>query len=454
MNKLLRLLVFASAVLTVCAGSAHALGPHEVVLLANENSPDSIAIAKEYARLRDVHDLNILRVRVPIAESGVAPEISPEEFTRRIWTPAMRAMRDRGIEKQVLAWVYSTDFPTTIRARPALSIQGLTFLRNRLPDPDEVDKGTYVSPLFCGPTSPRAATFAPKTFDAWKRWLRDDMPLPSMMLGYTGERGNSKQTVLDCMKRGITSDYSSPSGAIYFVTSEDVRSRCRQWQFPGAASALRLLGVNAAVVTDFPVGKDNVAGLMMGAHTVQPDKIREFLPGAMAEHFTSFAGAFHLASQTKLSAWISAGATASSGAVTEPRAVWQKIPVAHFYAHQASGCTMMESFFLSVKCPLQILFVGEPLAQPWARPADLTIEGLENENVSARREIGAEVASGFGEHYRRFVYLIDGRAVGEGRRFILDPFLLKPGKHTLRVVGYRTGFVACQVFADKEFTVE
>ena len=129
----------------------YALGPHEILLLVNEKSPDSIEIAEEFARLRYVPDRNLVRLSVPLNKPGKAPEISPEQFTRLIWEPATRAIRDRGIDKQILAWVYSSGFPTTIQTKTPVSIQGLTFLRNRQPSFEEVNNAKYTSPLFCGP---------------------------------------------------------------------------------------------------------------------------------------------------------------------------------------------------------------------------------------------------------------------------------------------------------------
>ena len=86
----------------------------------------------------------------------------------------------------------------------------------------------------------------------------------------------------------------------------------------------------------------------------------------MCEHLTSESAKFTSASQTKLTAWLNAGVTASAGTVSEPYANWKKFPSAFYFCHYITGCTVIESFYQSVSSPLQVLFVGEPLAAPWA----------------------------------------------------------------------------------------
>jgi hypothetical protein len=213
---------------------------------------------------------------------------------------------------------------------------------------------------------------------AWLQFgLRDRMPLPSMMLGYTGEKGNAVQTVLESLGRGVTSDFRGRRSGFYFVQSEDVRSTCREWQFYPAVNELKTRGITAEVTTNFPAGKSNVMGLLMGAETVHPSEIKSFAPGAMAEHLTSWSAEFQKP-QSKCTDWIKAGATASAGIVVEPLSNPNKFPSARFFVHYTSGCTMLESFYQSIACPLQTLLVGDPLAKPFAVPFSLKILGADS----------------------------------------------------------------------------
>jgi uncharacterized protein (TIGR03790 family) len=463
MKRLSRALVWLAVSLP---GVALALGPHEILLLSNGNSPDSVMVAKEFAKLRQVPEINVVRLNLPVPAAGQPAEVTPDDFTRLIWSPASRAAQERGIENQILAWIYSTDFPVAVKTSPELSIQGLTFLRNRQPDPAGVGQGTIASELFAGPDRTGAtAAHLTRTLDVARDWLGQEMPLPSMMLGFTtGPTGNKKETVVQCLKKGRASDSTFPRGVIRFVTSGDIRSTCREWQFFGARQELLGMGIRAEVVDALPSGASDILGVMMGTANLPGALGRGYLPGCMAEHLTSAGAVFHSPDQSKLTAWIEAGATASSGAVSEPFSIWEKFPAARFYVHYAAGSCMIESFYQSIRCPLQILLVGDPLASPWAPKAELAIRSLERakegDPLRVRCDIAAEPAACFG----RVVFLVDGKPVdekagivsGAGGRpldFEVKPRALAKGSHTLRVIAYRTGWLRSQVFAEKDFEV-
>lgn len=442
--------------LAVCCASG--LGPHEVLVLANGQSADSVDIAKEFLRLRRIPEQNMVVLSLPRSVTDGQARMSPDEFARLIWQPATLAMRERGLDDHILAWIYSVDFPIMITTSPEVSIQGLTFLRNELVNHEAVRDGTYSSLLFGGPHGLNDAPHYSQTFDVYKEWLQDEMPLPSMMLGYTGENGGTRKDVIDCLARGVRADCTKPAGTVYFVTSDDVRSKCRQWQFSGAQKELHAMGINSVITDNFPVKAEDVMGMMMGAALVSPGRVSRYLPGCMAEHLTSAAAVFHAAGQTKLTDWLKAGVTASAGTVTEPMSIWTKFPNARFFAHYGAGCSMIESFFQSVRCPLQILIVGEPFSQPWAESAELTLSGLGlSMIVSGVLELSAGIKSGNDAHYGKYMVLLDGRLIGTissipgnmSTVFRLDTTRVDDGKHVLRVVAYRTGLVRSQIFTER-----
>ena len=451
MNALSRKLAVLCLV-GLTAAHARALGPHEVLLLVNDQSVDSVEIGRAFTRLRGVPTQNVVSVSLPEKTFQAPLQITPEAFTDLIWRPATDEADRRGISDHILAWVYSVDFPTRVSTAPMLSVQGLTFLRNRLPKPETVKHGSYPSPLFAGPNNPRSVAYRSQTLEVFSEWLRDEMPLPSMMLGYTRVNGNTKDEVLECLQRGAESDFTAPRGMVYFVTNGNVRSTARDWQFPSAVKALAKRGVKATSLPAMPSGRHDIVGLMTGAAVVDPGQDNVYLPGSIGEHFTSWAGCFDRAGQTKLTVWIAAGAVASAGTVVEPYANWQKFPSGWLFVHYASGCCVLESFYQALRCPLQTIVVGDPLAQPWAPRAELEILGIGEGTASGILELQAS-ARGKLAHYLRFVYLLDGRVVGKGKRFSLDTRKVQDGRHLLRVVGYRAGAVRSQVYDEKPIIV-
>lgn len=432
---------------------AWALGPHEVLLLANRNSSASLSLAREYAAMRHIPDANLVVLDLP---SSLGTELSPDDFTRLIWSPVQVAARQRRLDDHILAWIYSVDFPVRIKADPPLSIQGLTFLRNRLPDKDAVAKGTYASPLFAGPENPRFAGFPAQSLDVPRAWLGEDMPLPSMALGYLGSPGNTRDEILACLRRGVAADGTRPDGTVYFVTNSDVRSTCRAWQFAPVVRELQRQGLTATITNELPAQAPSLMGLTLGAANVTMQPGWAFVPGAIAEHLTSFGACFEDPGQTKITDWIRAGATASAGTVTEPYSIWSKFPHARVYCHLAAGCTVLESFYQSIRCPLQILLVGEPLAAPWAPASTLSLRGLDAFEPGATVTVEAVVTARNGEMFNRFLFLLDGKilqATGKNRTLALVPSTLPPGHHALRAVAYAVGSVRAQIFAEQAIDI-
>ena len=348
-----------SIVFCLLSRDTFALGPHEVLLLANRHSPRSLEMARDYAIMRQIPEQNLVVLDLP---SGSSAEMLPTEFMAKIWNPARQASRERGLDDHILAWVYSVDFPIRIAANPPLSIQGLTFLKGKMPTDEQVKTGTYASPIFAGPEIPRSSGFPAQSLDVLSSWLGRDMPLPNMMLGYMGANGNTREEILACLKTGIQADRTRPEGTILILTNIDIRTLCRSWEFELAARELKAQDIMALIASSPPIGGNEpvkLSGLMAGSAEL-PEIAKgqfRFRPGAIAEHLTSFGAAFDNNAQTKITEWIRAGATASAGTVVEPYSIWMKFPHARVFALQAMGCTILESLSQSIRCPLQTLLI-------------------------------------------------------------------------------------------------
>jgi uncharacterized protein (TIGR03790 family) len=434
--------LFAAAIVALFATITSALAPHEVLVLVNGNSPESIRVAREFARLRQVPDINIAYLPLPEKVLNPPAEFTPEEFTKYIWEPANQFLRDRQLQDQVLAWVYSVDFPVRITTDPAISLQGITFVRNEIPPADSIRQGTWKSPIFAGPDKPNGP-MAPSHSMNWFRAMGGDRcPIPSMMLGFIGSRGNDMDEILGCLQRGARADGTRPTGTVFFVSTDGIRSTCRAWQYPGAIAELGSLGIQAAEVPAVPAGTRAI-GILMGMWA-QLEKLFlgpiTYLPGCMGEHLTSCGAMFDYHDQVKLTWWIRAGATASAGTVTEPNAIWTKFPNARFFAHYGRGCTLLESFFQSIGSPLQILLVGEPLARPWTRGPAIRL--VPDEVPAATNLLGftAAVGSGSADTATRYSFLLDGRVIpsldGARNRVQVDTAALADGCHELRALAW------------------
>ncbi len=445
-----------SAVFACSLGSAFGgLGPHEIVVLVNSRSPRSLEIANHFVHLRRIPDQNVIYLDLPDRVLEPRAELSPAEFTETIWEPAQRIIRERGLD-HVLAWVYSVDFPIRITTTPPVSLMGMTFMRNQFPDdPQRVEKGLYASPLFAGPDKSDGPKALGLSLARAREGLGEAMPVPSMMLGYTGSRGTDAETVIRTLRYGQVADRTMPRGTIYWMTGPDVRTQIRAWQFPVVQEEMKPLGIRTEIVSEIPSGRTDIMGVQLGAEWVQPAQVGRMLPGAVAEHLTSFAGEFHHGYQTKMSDWMRAGATASAGAVAEPYSLWTKFPHARFFAHYARGHTLLESFYLSLRSPTQILLVGEPLSRPWSPRLMLTLIALDDMPVGGQGSFYASLMPEVPGVSMKYQFFVDGLPVGEAsvkNELTLDTTGLADGFHELRVVSMAPGPIVQSVQQQLGFT--
>ncbi len=454
-RRLTLYMVHGMMLMVLATQPALGLGPHEVIVVANRKEPVSVEIAHAYMQGRQIPSKNLVLVSIEPNAAGAYHAMSRADFTVLLWDPVSRALRKRELD-HVLAWVFSTHIPYRVDTDPPVSVQGLTFLRNTLPASDLIAKGQYRSRFFAGPDRPGGKRYRPQSLLVHKEVLQGDMPIPSMALGYIGPGGMTKDEVLSALRKARSADSRHPQGTVYFLQHDDVRARARSWQFRDEADVLQKMGVDVVLTNQLPRPGRTAAilGIMEGRAQVDTRQLGAFAPGAMADHLTSFAAAFDQAGQTKATQWIVAGASGTAGTVSEPFAVWTKFPHARFFSHYRVGCTMLESFYLSIRCPLQLMLLGDPLVAPWAPKATLAIEGLDpGETLQEPRSIDVRIQAPVGIRYSKVVYLVDGRMAGEGTTFVLDPDNLAPGLHTLRVVAYRKGVIRSQVMDRIRFIV-
>lgn len=209
------------------------------------------------------------------------------------------------------------------------------------------------------------------TSNGW--WLRADQTgityLPSFVLAVTRWEGTTVSEAIDYLKRASDADGTFPKGMVYLMLTGDVRTTTRSGSFPETLLRLKELGGDGRIErATLPIKKKDCIGLTMGASAFDwPSSGSVFLPGALADNLTSTGGLMHAEGQTKLTELLKGGAAAASGTVTEPYALQFKFPLPQMHAFYAEGTTAVEAFYLSVANPYQLLIVGDPLCQPYAK---------------------------------------------------------------------------------------
>lgn len=302
-------------------------------VLYNLDDGPAEATARFYARRRAVPGRNVLGIHL-----GRASVIAPEAFA-----PVRKGALDRlPGEVQSLALVWSKPFAVGCMSITTAMAAGY--------------RAGFCEPG-CGNTTPNPL------FDA-VGWLPADTVgwLPAMLIP-TDDAGLARALI----ERAIASDGSAPGGTLYLVRTADRNRNVRAATYADVEAALggrlRIQELAAPVMGDVR----GAIGYFTGTARVEELRRVHFLPGAVADHLTSTGGVLAGGTQTSVLAWLEQGATASYGNVSEPCNHLGKFPdIEVLMRHYLRGDTALEAYWKSVRMPGQGLFVGEPLARPYA----------------------------------------------------------------------------------------
>jgi uncharacterized protein (TIGR03790 family) len=311
----------------------------DIGLVINTEDPYSVAVGAHYIRARGLKPRQVLRLALP-----TRPVLTPEDFER------LRAAVDRrfgkGTQALALAWMapYAVAC-NSLTGALALGFDAALCQNSCAP--------SRVSPVF---NSPSARPFT------------DHGVRLSMLLA--ADTVEAARALID---RGVAADGSlpkpgePPAQALMLETGDRARAVRQRLYPPGDLLRAQALQVRVRPAAELP-GAERLLLAQTGSVRVNLTPPPQWLPGGLGDHLTSFGGALLDAhDQSTALEWIYSGATASHGAVSEPCNHLQKFPHPQvLLLHYLQGSTAIEAYWKSVAWPQQSLFVGEPLAAPYA----------------------------------------------------------------------------------------
>ncbi|KQY88711.1 TIGR03790 family protein [Pelomonas sp. Root1444] len=315
---------------------------HDLGLVINTADPYSVAVGEYYAKRRGIPAAQVLRVQLPQRSS-----LTPEEFTAL--DQAIRSQMPENVNGLALAWVQ----PYAVDCNSLTSALGMGL------QPD-------VCANSCASTrpSPYASYFGAKP------WLVIGLR-PTMQLA-----ARSVPAAMAMIERGIASDHTlataGPEPAVaYLAATPDVNRNVREKLFPPAGPVPGVAGFEVARIrSDALPAMRRTLIYQTGLARVPAPLGGEWLPGALADHLTSYGGQLDKAAgegQMNILDWIDAGVTATYGTASEPCNHLQKFPHPQVLIQAyAQGVSALEAYWHSVAWPAQGVFVGEPLAAPFA----------------------------------------------------------------------------------------
>jgi uncharacterized protein (TIGR03790 family) len=309
-------------------------------LLINTEDPYSVQVGEAYVKARGLKEDQVLRVSLPVKSS-----LTREEFAE------LSGKVDRFFGDRVQALALSWRLPYGVECNSITGALAMGF-----------DPGLCSNTCAVSRTSPYFASASTKPYQDFKMRIAMMLAAPSV---------DSAKALID---RGVKSDGSlglkgGPTANIHLVTTSDGIRSVRRTLFPPSGPVPEF---NLDVQLDDTNAVKNASRVLIyltGITQVESLDTVQFLPGALADHLTSFGGVLDKPhGQMTVLSWIDAGATASYGTASEPCAHLQKFPhpqgLILFYAQ---GATAIETYWKSVAWPQQGLFVGEPLAAPFDR---------------------------------------------------------------------------------------
>ena len=345
-----------------------------VIVVVNQNSPNSVQLGNDYCEQRGVPPQNVFRMTG--WTNGVV-QWNRNDFKAYLRDPLLAMLASRGLTNQADFVLLSMDIP--YRVTDSGSYNSTTsalfygFKTNTAPPPCLEWLPTCSLP----DASSNSYAFSEMPF---REALPDTATTNSflaMMLTDTTLAGAEL-----ILSRGVASDSTFPTQAVYLARTSDVARSVRYVEFDNAVLDTRILGNNSLVRTNTDsTSFTNLLGLLTGLAGLSLPGTA-FVPGAIGDSLTSYGGyILDPTSQTTLLAFLDAGAAGSYGTVTEPCNYLQKFPNALDYFYQNRGFCLAESYYQSILNPYQGLLVGEPLSAPFARPGTADWSSLTNGTV-------------------------------------------------------------------------
>ncbi len=312
----------------------------DVGLVINTADPYSVEVGEYYSRRRGLDAAQVLRVELPLRD-----RLSAEEFE----VLRTQIQTHFGRETQALALAWQQPYAVacnSITGALALGFDAQLCLNS------------------CAPSRPSPYANSPAARPLDQHGMRLSMLLAA-------RDAEAARRLID---RGVAADRSlgwrgSPPANVFFLSTSDAARNVRARLFP-PAGLLRGFGVKVHVESAGAFGAaERVLLVQTGVARLPPLHGLEWVDGGLGDHLTSYGGQLSGQSgQSTALEWIASGATASHGAVSEPCNHLQKFPHPQWLLlHYLQGSTAIEAYWKSVAWPQQSLFIGEPLAAPFAR---------------------------------------------------------------------------------------
>lgn len=412
----------ASLAALIIAPSARAVpGPDSVVVVANENVAESVALAETY---RVARGLPLARVCAVDAPTEV--DIALDAYRTRIFEPLSRCLEERNLAAATEAFVVMRGMPLRVLVPVAGGApQSISITAALAAWKSDVSGRPLLGEAPGMPTT--CAGGVPCLFPRWQNpftsgvfepgWerrrgvVRFELMLATMLHGYTfADAERLLDSALAAERDG------PPTGRFVFMNGGDAARASYDFMYDDVIAALAGRGFPdvARVAYDpnwsGPALASFIVGTLSLGSTIEGNT---FLPGSIVDNLTSFGAvpenfAAGPENQVSVARFVAKGVAGVHGTTDEPLAV--AFPSRGLLLSYVDGGTLAESFLRAMPFVYwRNLVLGDPMAAPYAVRPEVALVGIDSaERVEGARRVRATATDATGRGIASLRLLLDG----------------------------------------------
>ncbi|NIA21068.1 MAG: TIGR03790 family protein [Anaerolineaceae bacterium] len=427
-------------------------GPHNVMIVANRASADSVFVANAYRRARGVPQRNLCLLDLPVESFRTRNKIPQEVFQEKIVQPIKTFLQRHPAADRLHFIVLCPDLPLRVDFGGKIKTRSLAALLTvlGLPPGGRPVPNPYFNQRLAFESRKQSSGRSP------------DLRLVTWLRGY------QRSDALALIERSLAADGTTPKGAFYFVLSPHVR------RYQEAVTWLQGRGMKAQLLASGkPVrGAGDVMGYFSGGSYSglrwKDISSNTYLPGALVDMLESYGAewpnwrTFGYNRQVPVPWFVRAGASGVHGTTDEPYAA--AFPSSGhsetFFANYLAGNNLAETYWSAIPVlAWQNAVFGDPLCAPYAVRSKVELS-VESDQASRTHRVAVRITPPKDAATPREVRLfVDGRLVQITReikqdhgQFVaavsVDARALPDGWHTLRAVAVDDSPAAVQSWAE------
>ncbi|MCB9643811.1 MAG: TIGR03790 family protein [Myxococcales bacterium] len=407
-------------------------GPDSVVVVANKNDMDSLALAQKYAKAREIPPNQICLLDLPQQE-----DISKADYLQKFVTPLEQCMTQGGVTARIEAVVLMRGVPLRVtitnggqsqRASLAAALGAWKSTSNGKSILDEMPGqqitcsggSTCLAARWSNPF--RSGIFRPgyqKTVGTvdWK-------PLLVTML-----HGRSYMDAEKLLTSAIDAEKTGGAkGQFLLMKGSDAARGRLDTEYTSLETQLKARGWTDVVIENFNrdlTGRSLAAFFVGTAGLGTTIEGNTYLPGSVTDNLTSFGAVptnFRATGQSQVSIarWVAQGVAGAHGTTDEP--LNNCFPSRNLLLDYVDGSTLAEAYHRRLPYVYwRNLVLGDPMTAPYAKRPKVTISAVKaGDKIAGSRKVKVQATDPGGRGIESIALFVDGKEVGRSNTASLE----------------------------------